>query len=306
MGFSALVDDVRLTTQKSSRQGSRVDHFIVHGAASTSYSGVINMMVNRTRQVSANYVVGDRIAGVVDESERAWTSGSATDGGKGAAWDRRSITVETINSTGAPGWLFSDKTFDNLARLIADCAERYGFDINDETIVTHQELWTRYRASYPTACPQDLQRRKGELISLARKYRVQGTPAGGFEPKQPEPEEEDMTYAIVPIAGSTEIYVLSLISGVRAHITSLPHLGLLKRAKRNDNNDPMLAGELDIVRGYLTAINPPPNVAVDVQALADALGKIDSDLDAEQIQAAVTAALDAHTKKIAQAISNAG
>jgi len=153
-----------LSAQSDSRNGRKIDRFIVHHAASTSLDGVVDMMVRETREVSANYVVGDQIICVVDEDRRAWTSGTAD-------WDGRAITVETINNAGDPHWTVSNKTFDNLARLIADCARRYRFPINDNTVITHQELYTRYGASYPTACPGDLQRRKGELIRLANKYR---------------------------------------------------------------------------------------------------------------------------------------
>jgi N-acetyl-anhydromuramyl-L-alanine amidase AmpD len=64
-------------------------------------------MVKATKEVSANYAVSNegRITGVVDEEDRAWTSGSTTDGGAGAAWDRRSITLEIENETAGGGWL---------------------------------------------------------------------------------------------------------------------------------------------------------------------------------------------------------
>jgi len=117
-----------------------------------------------------------------------------------------------------------------------------------------------------------------------------------FETEQPEPEE-DMTFSIVPISGSKEIHAMSLITGGRVHIQSMPHLGLLQRVKKNDNNDPMLPGELEIVRGYLTALNPPATATVDVQALADALGKIDADQDVEVVKQAVKAALAETTFK---------
>ncbi|MEF3323159.1 N-acetylmuramoyl-L-alanine amidase [Gulosibacter sp. GYB002] len=162
MTHSKLTNQIRLSGQSSARGGQKVDRFIVHHAASTSLSGVVDMMVRATREVSANYVVGDRIVCVVDEDRRAWTSASSY-------WDGRAITVETINNS-ANGWTVSERTFDNLAKLIADVATRYRFPIDDTHIITHQELYTRYGASYPTACPGDLQRRKSELIARARKY----------------------------------------------------------------------------------------------------------------------------------------
>lgn len=163
MTHSPLTNRIRLSAQSDSRNGRQIDRFIVHHAASTSLDGVVDMMVRETREVSANYVVGNQIVCVVDEELRAWTSGTAD-------WDGRAITVETINNAGDPNWTVSDKTFDNLARLIADCARRYGFPITDDTILTHQELYRRYGDSYATACPGDLQRRKAELIGLANSY----------------------------------------------------------------------------------------------------------------------------------------
>ncbi|WP_164509834.1 N-acetylmuramoyl-L-alanine amidase [Gulosibacter massiliensis] len=171
MTHSKLTNQISLSSQSSSRDGAKIDRFLVHHAAGTSQEDVVNMMVRGTRTVSANYVVGDTITLVVDEDRRAWTSGSKYDGGKGAAFDKRSITVETINNS-TKNWTVSDETFDNLAWLIADVATRYEFPINDDTVLTHQELWTRFRASYPTACPGDLQRRKAELLTLARKYQT--------------------------------------------------------------------------------------------------------------------------------------
>jgi peptidoglycan hydrolase-like protein with peptidoglycan-binding domain len=126
--------------------------------------------------VSANYALKDgNLIATVDESKRAWTSASYE-------WDRRAVTIECCNSTAGGKWPVSDATFDTLARLIADVSARYGFEINDTTILTHQELYTRYGASYATACPGDLERRKGELLNLARKYRGQGPVTASTKP----------------------------------------------------------------------------------------------------------------------------
>lgn len=175
-----------------SRRGEKVGGVLVHHMAGAGAERLAKNMQAGNVGVSANYVCGDKVFGVVPEEYRAYTSGSASDGGKGAAWDRKMITVETENNTFAPHWTVSDKTFDNLARLIADCAYRYKFPINDNTILTHQELWTRYRASYPTACPGNLQVRKAELIRRANVYLKEmngGKPVPTPTPvPQPKPE----------------------------------------------------------------------------------------------------------------------
>ena len=102
--------------------------------------------------------------GTVEVNRRAWTSGSD--------WDDRAVTIEVANSRAGDPWPVGIADFMMLARLIADVATRHGFPIDDTTILTHQELWTRYGASYPTACPGDLQRRKGELLTLARQFQT--------------------------------------------------------------------------------------------------------------------------------------
>lgn len=105
-------------------------------------------------------------------------------------------------------------------------------------------------------------------------------------------EEDDMAYSIVPLAHSDEIYLVSLVTGIRVHIKSPFHLTLLRRVKKNDSNDDMLPAELDVVRGYLTAVNPPPHVVVNAQAVADALSSISQDVDPfvanEMVNSAIT------------------
>ena len=70
-------------------------------------------------------------------------------------------------------------------------------------------------------------------------------------------EEDDVSYALIPIADGTGTGVLSLITGNWAGVASPYHVNLLQRAKKNDASDPMLSAELAIVKGYLDAINPP-------------------------------------------------
>lgn len=104
-----------------------------------------------TKNVSSNYVIGNdgTLWLTVDEDRRAHTSGSATDGGKGAAWDQRSITVEIANETGSPDWQISDAAIDTAARLFNDLRDRYPL----KNILGHRDLWENWGASYPTYCP---------------------------------------------------------------------------------------------------------------------------------------------------------
>ena len=166
MTFSSLVApaNIHLSPQFSSRNGTPIDHFILHHSAAFDVSQVIAEMVSGSRQVSANYVVGNdgTAYGIIPEEDRAWTSGSPYDGGKGAAWDTRSITFEILDQTGAPDWLISPAAQATVSAIIADCSKRYGIvpqregANTDWTVYGHRELWDIYGASYATACPGGL------------------------------------------------------------------------------------------------------------------------------------------------------
>lgn len=184
MAHSNLANGIQLTSDSSPR-GSGIDRFIIHHAATTSLAAILSLFQPGGRTVSANYALGNdgTLILAVDENLRAWTSGSAS-------WDGRAVTIEVANSVAGDPWPVSAASFDKLARLIADVSLRYGFPINDNTVLTHQELYIRYGASYATACPGDLQRRKGELLALANKYRAGSSTAGSDG--TPIEKEDDM------------------------------------------------------------------------------------------------------------------
>jgi hypothetical protein len=148
---SKLTNQTKLSHQSSSRNGTTIDTFLIHHQASTSDDATIREMVTASKQVSANYTISNegRITSVVPEELRAWTSGSTGDGGKGAAWDRRSITVEIENQTAAPDWKISDKALDAAAALLHDLKQRYHI----KNVLGHRDLWNKYHASYATYCP---------------------------------------------------------------------------------------------------------------------------------------------------------
>jgi peptidoglycan hydrolase-like protein with peptidoglycan-binding domain len=152
--FSGLTQSQRISRQSSSRQGNKIDMVILHHSATTNVNTVLGMMETGSRTVSANYVLGNdgHIYGVVPEELRAWTSGASTDGGKGAQFDRRAITFECANLS-VNGWTISDATYTSLAKLLADFHQRYGIPLDRDHVVGHRELYTRWRASYSTACP---------------------------------------------------------------------------------------------------------------------------------------------------------
>ena len=166
MGFSKLTNYTIGNSGKfGSRNSAKLDRFIVHHGATVGWQNLKDTLSGSFREVSANYTIGNgEIVGNVDEAYRAFTTGAAS-------WDSRAVTVEVKNSTADPNWQVAENDFHALAKLIADVSIRYGFEINDNTVLTHQEINLRYGASYSTACPGDLQRRKAELLALANQYR---------------------------------------------------------------------------------------------------------------------------------------
>ena len=141
--------------QYNGRDGATVDTFQIHHAASTSLNSVLSMMSTGSRQVSANFVVmDDQIIEVVPIGYRAWTSGSAS-------WDKRSVTVEIINSQVGPddsSWQISDKSYASLARLARAINIAFpAYQLNSARTIPHRDLYRLYGASYPTACPSGVQ-----------------------------------------------------------------------------------------------------------------------------------------------------
>jgi len=153
MTHSKLTNRIHLApaSQHSSRNGTTVDTFLIHHQASTNSAATESAMVNATKDVSANYIITNEgeLVLIVDEDRRAHTSGSRYDGGRGAQWDRRSITVEIENETGAPDWKISEKAIQKAARLLVDLRRRRKVT----NALGHRDLWERFRASYPTFCP---------------------------------------------------------------------------------------------------------------------------------------------------------
>lgn len=151
MTHSTLTDEVRLSDQSSSRLGVEVDTYLIHHLAGTDAERAVNDMISGADGGSANYVITNegKIILVVDEALRSWSAGAPNDGGKGAAWDRRSIAVEIENETGGPEWRISEAAKNAAAALLADLRTRYRI-VN---VLGHRDLYEQYRASYPTYCP---------------------------------------------------------------------------------------------------------------------------------------------------------
>jgi hypothetical protein len=99
------------------------------------------------REVSSTVIIkDDQVASMFDEQYRAWSLSSQY-------WDSVSLSSETCNETTAPGWTISEASYATLAKVVADWCIRYGIACNRTQIMGHREVYTRYGASYATACP---------------------------------------------------------------------------------------------------------------------------------------------------------
>ena len=83
------IDQIESTTHKSSRNGGKIDHIVIHYTGSRNVNGVIEHFKNGTPRVSAHYIVGQdgRLVQMVPDAEKAWHAGSAS-------MNARSIGIE--------------------------------------------------------------------------------------------------------------------------------------------------------------------------------------------------------------------
>lgn len=127
-----------------SNRDYQVDLFIIHHTTETGEVENLRdyMMRKNDRNVSANWLIaqnGDAHEIVPPDEYRAWTSG---------AIDHRAVTVETMNTTGAPDWKVSNESIEALAQLVAWAAKRYSFPIDRTHVIGHREV-----PGAATACP---------------------------------------------------------------------------------------------------------------------------------------------------------
>lgn len=120
MSNSSLATSHYWTANKSSRNGAKIQHVIVHHMA-----GNLNAKqcynIWKTRQGSAHYCIDSKgnIGQCIDEKYRAWSVANGY-------WDSRSVAIECANNSGSPNWTISDATMKSLIKLIADICKRNG------------------------------------------------------------------------------------------------------------------------------------------------------------------------------------
>lgn len=121
----------------------RIEMIVLHHCAGNMTIDALGRLWQTAgRQGSSHYgVQHGQVGQYVNEADVAWTNSN---------WAANcfSVTIETANSAGAPGWPVADDTLETLCRLVADIAMRN----NLGALVPGKNLcWHQMYAS--TACP---------------------------------------------------------------------------------------------------------------------------------------------------------
>lgn len=179
MADPVLWDKTKLTgpSEYGSRNGEKIDTLQVHHMAGRSLAQLIDLMMPGGRKVSANGALDTdgTLVNVVPVWARPFTSASA--------FDRRSLTVETVNTSGAPGWGISDASHERLAHLLAQMHWTYGTKLEYGVggLIFHRDV----PGTYATACPgpsmdgDRIIRRAREIVTEANAAAGRPAPAGG-------------------------------------------------------------------------------------------------------------------------------
>lgn len=121
MGYSSLVEYVKISPNKTSPRNHKIDTITIHCmAGNLTIETCANVFAPTSRQASSNYGVGTdgRIGCYVDENDRSWASSNKAN-------DMRAITIEVANDGGADtGWHVSGVAMNSLIKLVADVCKR--------------------------------------------------------------------------------------------------------------------------------------------------------------------------------------
>lgn len=148
---STLVTYTRISPNRNSpRTESGITKITIHHMAGVlSVEGFGNIVASPSRQMSANYAIGNdgRIGLFCEEKDRSWCSSSAWN-------DNRAITIEVSNSAygDASGWPVSDAAYNSLIKLCVDICKRNGikkleFTGNKDGSLTYHYMFNA------TGCP---------------------------------------------------------------------------------------------------------------------------------------------------------
>lgn len=145
---SPMVSYTRLSPNYSERTAP-ITKITIHHAAVVNGSlvGIGNTFAKASRRASSNYAIDSNgnVAMYVEEKNRAWTSSNTAN-------DNSAITIEVVNSKGAPNWEVSDKALSALIELCVDICKRNNIKELNYTGDASGNL-TRHNMFAATTCP---------------------------------------------------------------------------------------------------------------------------------------------------------
>lgn len=213
MSNSALVNYRRLSPNCSSRNGSKIDKITIHHmAGNLSVETCGNVFAPASRQASSHYGIGSdgRVGQYVDESMRAWTSSSYDN-------DRRAVTIEVADDSGAPGWHVSDKALAKLIDLCTDICRRNGIKQLVYTGNASGNL-TRHDMFAATNCPGPYLGSKFPYIAAEVNKRLSGQSPS-------KPAGKHWVQDTILHVGDKVKSVSCAITGVKGNLVNVPALG---------------------------------------------------------------------------------
>lgn len=120
MSNSSLVSYIRISPNSNNPRNHKIDKITIHHCAGNASLELLGDMFGKeSRQASSNYGISTdgRVGMFVEEHNRAWTSGSASN-------DHRAITIEVSNDEYGGNWHVSDIALAKLIDLCVDICQR--------------------------------------------------------------------------------------------------------------------------------------------------------------------------------------
>ncbi|MGY2901007.1 lysozyme family protein/endonuclease/exonuclease/phosphatase family metal-dependent hydrolase/predicted regulator of Ras-like GTPase activity (Roadblock/LC7/MglB family) [Bradyrhizobium sp. URHC0002] len=183
------------TTHKSSRNGTPIDHIVVHYTTSRNISGTISHFKNGTPRVSAHYIVGQDgvLVQMVPDSERAWHAGNS-------GMNARSIGIEHVARLGDKITPAQSATSIALIRFLM-----HTHGIPASNVIPHVCV-------KPTDCCGDLFKDFGGGAGLS--CGVQKAAVQGWLASNGVGTEEEITFAVQSVAEQGRLESTSTSQGV--------------------------------------------------------------------------------------------
>lgn len=154
MSNSPLVKYTMISPHKTSPRNHKIDTVTIHCyVGQASVENAAEWFADPKSEVSCNYFIGadGRIALIVDEKDRAWTSSNEDN-------DHRAVTIEVASDSKHP-YAVKDAAYKALIELLADICRRNGIEElkwkGDKSLIGHPEKqnMTVHRWFANKSCP---------------------------------------------------------------------------------------------------------------------------------------------------------